>query len=83
MAVTTYETEIWGDIYQIRADFAEAACVVEGPNGGRQVASFRHSPRRAMRDHLREVVQAGGDNPGEPDMEDEIEDALDRMTERD
>lgn len=78
---TTYTAKIWGDEYQITADFAQASCPVEGDEHGRQVADFRHSPRAAMESLLREMVEMGGDDPDE--SADEINAALDAMTGRD
>lgn len=77
---TTYTVEFFGDTYSLTADFAQASCPIEGDEHGRQVADFRHSPRAAMESLLREMVQMGGDDPDE--SSDEIDAALDAMTER-
>ncbi len=79
--MTTYKAKIWGDTYEITADFAQASCPVHGDEHGRQVADFRHSPRAAMKSLLREMVEMGGDDPDEDEFADEIEAALDNMTE--
>lgn len=79
--MTTYTTKIWGETYEITADFAQASCPVHGDEHGRQVADFRHSPRAAMESLLREMVEMGGDDPDE--SADEINAALDAMIGRD
>lgn len=78
---TTYTTKIWGDTFEISADFARASCPIKGDLHGRQVADFRHSARAAMRSLLEEIAVMGGDDP--EDAEDEIEAALDAMVGRD
>ncbi len=80
-AMTTYTAKIFGDEYQIAADFSQASCPVHGDGHGRQVADFRHSPRAAMESLLRETVEMSGDDPD--DFDDEIDEALDSMTDSD
>ena len=77
--MTTYTAKIWGNTYEIAADFSQASCPVRGDMHGRQVADFRHSAREAMKALLRETAQMGGDDPDECGAE--IAAALDAMTE--
>ena len=59
MATETYRT-IWGtDTIEIRADFSQASCPVQGTNG-RQVADFHHRPREAMRYAVEAEARADG-----------------------
>ena len=76
---TTYKVVLWGDVYEITANFANASSSVEGDPHGRQVADFRHSPRAAMESLLREMVSVSGDDPDE--YANAIELALDKMEE--
>ena len=73
-----YSTNWGDDTITISADFSEASSPVIGDPCGRQVADFRHSPRRAMRAALEAAARADGLQAEE--AEDKIEDALDRMT---
>lgn len=68
--MTTYTAYIWDDTFKIRADWSNASSSVqrlseygEWEPTGKQVADYAHRPAAAMRDHLSEVVRAGGDNP--------------------
>ena len=64
-----YAVAVWGDIYAVAANWAEASAPVytwceDGwtqDAHGRQVADFRHRPKDALREHLREVSEEGGD----------------------
>lgn len=75
--MTTYRTTCWGDEYEVSADWSQASSPVDGPDGGRQVADYRHSPAAAMRDLLEQVVRFGGDDP--EGVADEIDEAIDGM----
>lgn len=68
---TTIYTEWGSDIVAVSADWAEAACPVEGDAHGRQVADFRHSPEAALRAALEDCASA------ERMDEDEVEDSID------
>lgn len=55
----TTSTEIWGQIYAVRANWAEASSQVEALDGdnewvhtGRQVADYRHSSFAALRENI-------------------------------
>ena len=85
MATQTITAELCGDVYQIRADWADAGSNIyrAGPDDdfelqweatGFQVADFGHSPAAAMRHELEQSVRAGGDDPA--DFASEIADAL-------
>jgi hypothetical protein len=57
--MTTYAVKIWGQRYRIRADFSEAAALIESQyedeewqHTGWQVADFRHNPAAAMREFI-------------------------------
>ena len=71
---------VWGDTYQLRADWADAASDIEFDREdhwhptGYQVADFGHSPVAALRQHLEEIARDGGDDPA--DYADEIADAI-------
>ena len=77
---STITAEIFGDTYALRADWADAASNIEFDREGDwhptgyQVANFCHSDTAAMRQHLEEIVLAGGDDPA--DYADEIADAI-------
>ena len=78
---TTISTDFFGDIYRHRADWTQASSQIErdtedgwGPTG-RQVADYSHDSAEAMRQELRDAVEAGGDDPDGSDMADEIFDA--------
>lgn len=87
--MTTYITEVCGDRFEIAANFAEASGPVYGDEQGRQVADFRHSPRRAMEAQLVDYFESCGETRDEDGAwEDEsvaqlIADALDSMVGRD
>ena len=58
---TTYTTRIFSDTVSITADFAQASSPVTGDiSGGYQVAAFSHSPTKAMRRALEQLVEASG-----------------------
>jgi len=70
----TITAELFGDVYQIRADWADAGSNIyrAGPDDdfelqweatGFQVADFAHRPAAAMRHELEQSVRAGGDDP--------------------
>jgi len=69
----TYSVEIWGQTYEMRANFGEATCPIqfrryedEGWHGtGKQVADYSHSPAAAMRDYLEGLARESGDDPEE------------------
>lgn len=64
-----FAVHVWGDTYAVAANWAEASAPVytwceDGwtqDSHGRQVADFRHRPKDALRSHLREVSEEGGD----------------------
>jgi hypothetical protein len=86
MNITTYTVQIWGETHRIRADWANAGSPVMAedadnnwsgsPMHGMQVADFRHDPDAAIRQYLREMAVAGGDDPDAPDVAEEIEAAI-------
>ncbi len=92
MQTETITVTIWSEKYSLRANWADAAspieqrayecrCDVECDHECwvptmYQVADFDHSPRRAMRETLRVAVQMGGDDPGDPEIVVEIDEAL-------
>ena len=81
MSSTTTTTDLYGDLYTIRADWTQASSQIERDTGdgweptGRQVADFAHDSAEAMRQELRDAVRAGGDDPDDPDIADEINEA--------
>jgi hypothetical protein len=77
--MSTYKTECWGETFEISADFAQAGSPVYGVEGGRQVADFRHSSRAAMRAALEECAMAGGGDPEDDEISQEIDAAIDAM----
>lgn len=80
--MTTYKTTMFGDTFEISANFAQASDQIMGDlEGGRQVADFRHSPAAAMKAALEQYIVHSGDDPD--DYADAIADALDAMTEED
>lgn len=60
--MATYQTEWGADAIEIRADFAQASCPVEG-TGGMQVADFQHRPAWAMRHAIEMMIRAEGRVP--------------------
>ena len=79
--MTLYHTTVWGEMYKIAGDFADASSpvmaidedgVAAAWGGGRQVADFAHSPDEAMRDYLGEVLYCDADE----DDHDEITAAI-------
>ena len=64
MSSTTTTTDMYGDLYTIRADWADAGCSIERHTEdgwlatGRQVADFSHEPAAAMEQELRDAVRA-------------------------
>lgn len=85
---TIYSATIWGGTYRIRANFSDAASQIEqeGEPGewspwDRQVADFSHDSDEAMREYLREMAQASGDDPEDDDIAAEIADAVADMLE--
>jgi hypothetical protein len=89
--MTTYTVTIWGETVQMAADFAQASCPIQflDEDGnwigtGKQVADFQHRPEVAMRDALEADAKMSGDDPEEnDDVADEIEAAIEAMTEID
>jgi hypothetical protein len=79
--MTTYKTTMFGDTFEISANFAQASDQIMGIEGGRQVADFRHSPEAAMKAALEQYIVQFCDDPD--DYADAIADALDAMTEED
>lgn len=82
---TTYSTQWGNDEITITADFAQASSpVISDMLCGRQVADFRHSPRRAMMAALEAAAEADGlatdDDEITEETADAINDALNRMT---
>jgi len=80
--ITELTTKIWGDIYGVRADWAQASSPVQSlgedgwHNTGRQVADFRHSDAAALRWVLEEAAKVSGDLGDEATAE--ISKAIDR-----
>ncbi len=77
-----YTTKFCGEIYKIRANFAQASdpvemlnCDFEWQSTGRQVADCSHDPTRAMRSVLAQSVIDSGD--AWPGVEAEIDAAID------
>ena len=74
--------ELYGDSFEIRANWAEASSQIERHTEdgweatGNQVADFGHDEHAAMRHELCEAVRAGGDDPDDIRISDEIEEAL-------
>lgn len=77
--MTTITTTCWGEIYGVRANWAEASSAVQvALNGdwqydphGRQVADFQHRPTAALRDWI-----GSGENIDEEEVADAIADAM-------
>ncbi len=75
---TITSTDIYGDIYRLRADWTQASSQIERDTEdgweptGWQVADFSHDSAEAMRQELRDAVRAGGDDPDESEIADEI-----------
>jgi hypothetical protein len=83
MSRTITIAELYGDFYEIRADWTEASSPIERGNDedgwigtGNQVADFAHDEHAAMRHELRDAVRAGGDDPDDIRISDEIEEAI-------
>jgi len=79
---TIISTLLYGDVFSIRANWAEASSQIERDTEdgweatGNQVADFSHDEQAAMRYELINSVRAGGDDPDDPRIADEIEEAL-------
>lgn len=67
-------TTFGGETYSVSADWAQASSPVDGVDGGRQVADFRHRPELALRQSIEESIRYSGDDPD--DMADEIDAAI-------
>ena len=83
MSRTIIIAELYGDFFELRADWAQASSPIERGNHedgwsgtGNQVADFSHDEQAAMRYELINSVRAGGDDPDDPRIADEIEEAL-------
>jgi len=71
MTETVYETECWGVVIRIRANWAEASSTIYADWHGDgewqptqyQVAAFSHRPEDAMREFLRQAAIESGDDP--------------------
>ena len=79
---TIISTDFFGDIYRLRADWTQASSQIErdtedgwAPTGW-QVADFSHDDLMAMRQELRDAVRAGGDDPDDPDIAEDIAEAI-------
>lgn len=78
---TIISTELYGDSYQVRANWSEASSPIERDTEdgweatGYQVADADDDVG-AMRRELRAAVRAGGDDPDECEIADDIEEAL-------
>ena len=78
-----YSVQIFGEVYRLRANFAEASSPImrDSEDGwkptGRQVADYSHSPEDAMREELGTQVGASGDDA--EGLRDEIDDAVKSM----
>ncbi len=72
--MAVYRTEISGDRYAIKCNFAEASSplLIESVDGWRatqyQAADFCHRPELAMATMLEDYVSDGGDDPADPDI---------------
>ena len=63
MATTTLRTNVCGDTIQVTADWTQASDQIVGDlEGGRQVADFRHEPRRALRCAVEQYYEHCGDD---------------------
>ena len=77
---TTCTARIFSDTISITADFAQASSPVTGDiSGGYQAAAFSHSPAKAMRRALEQLVEASGDSI--EDYIDQIDKAVSKMVE--
>ncbi len=88
--MTIYTASLWGMEERIAANFADAWSYIqfEGSDGqwttdGSQVADYQHRPTNAMREHLEAVVRMARENPDDADIADQIEAAVEAMTESD
>ena len=78
---TIISADIYGDIYGLRADWTQASSQIERDTEdgweatGYQVADADDDVA-AMRRELRAAVRAGGEDPDEFEISDEIEEAL-------
>jgi len=63
--MTVYTTEMFGDVFEIEADFSQASCPVSGDHAGRQVADFGHDPRAAMEAQLEYYMLMAGESRDE------------------
>ena len=78
---TIISADIYGDIYSLRADWTQASSQIERDTEdgweatGYQVADADDDVA-AMRRELRAAVRAGGEDPDEFEISDEIEEAL-------
>jgi len=83
----TYSVEIWGQTYEMRANFGEAASPIQFRRyedededwlgTGKQVADYSYSPAAAMRDYLEGLARESGDDPDEDeDVAADIEQAV-------
>jgi len=79
MAKTTIWTKWGSDIVAVSADWAQAACPVEGDEHGRQVADFRHSPEAALRASLEDCARIEGAD----DADDAVDAAMSEATHED
>jgi peptidyl-tRNA hydrolase len=78
--MTTYRTN-WGmETIEIRANFAEASCPVQGADGF-QVADFCHRPADAMRHVIETEARAEGLDLDDKDTQAEIAAAVANMEE--
>lgn len=76
--MATYRTRWGADTVEIRANFNESSCVIEGMDQ-RQVAEFQHRPDKAMR-HAIELL-ARDDGRDLDECADEIDAAVAKMAE--
>src|SRR5690606_20538596 len=72
----TYRTEWGSDTIEISADWSQAACIVDGVPGGRQVADFRHCPREAMRAAVEHEAKAAWLDLDDPEVQEQVNNAV-------
>lgn len=91
MAYATLTTKCWGETYGVRGDFAQASCPIQtiGEDGEwsgtqYQVADYRHRMVDALRAHLRDVVEMGGNSldPDDDRYDEDVADEVKRAIER-
>lgn len=77
----TYRTQWGDDTIEISADWSQAACIVDGVPGARQVAAFRHYPSNAMRAALEAMAKAEFLDIDDTEVQEQIDNAIENMEE--